>query len=56
MINVLNEFKFAPNDLADTNSSVKTYHKIIETFKYAYALRTQLGDITLPEVSIKALY
>ncbi|XP_011495084.1 PREDICTED: gamma-glutamyltranspeptidase 1-like [Ceratosolen solmsi marchali] len=47
MLNVLNEFQFSPIDLADTKSIIRTYHRIIETYKYAYALRTQLGDVNL---------
>lgn len=50
-MNVFDEFHFTPKDIADTNSTIKTYHRILETFKYAYAYRTQLGDIELPEVS-----
>ncbi|XP_024941854.1 uncharacterized protein LOC107268717 [Cephus cinctus] len=43
-LNVLDEFKFSANSLADVNSTVTTYHRIIETFKYAYAFRNSLGD------------
>ena len=29
---------------ADVNSSVLTYHRIIEAFKFSYAWRSRLGD------------
>ena len=28
----------------DVNSSVLTYHRIIESFKFSYAWRSRLGD------------
>lgn len=52
ILNVFDEFHFTPNDLANTNSTIKTYHRMIETYKYAYALRAQLGDVKLPAVNI----
>ena len=51
ILNVFDEFHFTPNDLTNTTSTIKTYHRMIETYKYAYALRTQLGDVKLPRVS-----
>ncbi|XP_003424878.1 scoloptoxin SSD14 isoform X1 [Nasonia vitripennis] len=50
ILNVFDEFHFTPNDLANTSSTIKTYHRMIETYKYAYALRTELGDVKLPEL------
>lgn len=52
ILNVFDEFHFTPSDLADNDSTIKTYHRMIETYKYAYALRTKLGDVSQPEVSI----
>ncbi|KAL7294184.1 hypothetical protein TKK_0012205 [Trichogramma kaykai] len=49
ILNVLDEFHLQPSDIADTNSTIKTYHKIIETFKYAFGLRTKLGDVEMPK-------
>ncbi|XP_058800340.1 scoloptoxin SSD14-like isoform X2 [Phymastichus coffea] len=45
ILNVFDEFHFTPSDLANTSTTVKTYHRMIETFKYAYGWRTQLGDV-----------
>ncbi|XP_014208314.1 glutathione hydrolase 1 proenzyme [Copidosoma floridanum] len=47
-LNVLDEFNFTPKDINSTKATVKTYHRIIETYKYAYAFRTLLGDVKLP--------
>ena len=38
------DYKFTASDVADVNSRVKTYHRIIEAFKFAYAKRSSLGD------------
>lgn len=38
MLNVLDQF-------LDSLPSVKNYHRIVETFKYAYAKRSELGDM-----------
>lgn len=32
------------SDRDDVDSSVLTYHRIIESFKYSYAWRSRLGD------------
>ncbi|XP_025102476.1 glutathione hydrolase 1 proenzyme-like isoform X2 [Pomacea canaliculata] len=44
MLNVLKGYKFTPKSIEDVSSSVLTMHRIIETFKFAYAKRTDLGD------------
>ena len=43
MMNVLDGYNFNEHSI-DANNSVLTYQRITETFKYAYAKRTLLGD------------
>lgn len=44
ILNILDNFHFTPESIADYNSTILTYHRMIETFKYAYALRNEMGD------------
>nr|XP_012235938.1 PREDICTED: gamma-glutamyltranspeptidase 1-like [Linepithema humile] len=44
ILNVFDDYGFTPASIADFNATTLTYHRMIETFKYAYALRTNLGD------------
>lgn len=44
ILNVLQGYNFTSDAINGINNTVLTYHKIIETFKYAYAKRTELGD------------
>lgn len=44
ILNILDGFHFTPDSLADHNRTTLTYQRMIETFKYAYALRNDLGD------------
>lgn len=57
ILNILDGFHFTPDSLADHNRTTLTYQRMIETFKYAYALRNDLGDkdfVDMKEVSIIA--
>lgn len=44
ILNVLKGYNFTSNNIANDRETGSTYHKIIETFKYAYARRALLGD------------
>ena len=55
ILNIFDDYGFTPASIADFNATILTYHRMIETFKYAFALRTKLGDgtfIDMTEVSI----
>nr|XP_029712294.1 glutathione hydrolase 1 proenzyme-like [Aedes albopictus] len=44
IINILKNYNFKPEDLSSVNSTILTYHRIVEAFKHAYGRRTQIGD------------
>ncbi|KAL8592955.1 hypothetical protein ACOMHN_050782 [Nucella lapillus] len=44
MLNVLDGYNLTSSDLKGTDNSVRTLHRIVETFKFAYAKRTNLAD------------
>ncbi|GLV46802.1 uncharacterized protein CBL_20949 [Carabus blaptoides fortunei] len=44
ILNILKGYNFTSDHIIGINNTVYTYHKIIESFKYAYAKRTELGD------------
>ncbi|XP_046836284.1 scoloptoxin SSD14-like isoform X1 [Vespa crabro] len=44
ILNVFDGFGFTSNSLSDLNSTILTYHRMLETYKYAYALRGNMGD------------
>ncbi|CAK9812178.1 Scoloptoxin SSD14 [Anthophora quadrimaculata] len=44
ILNIMDEFNFMPDSITDFNRTTLTYHRMIETFKYAYALRNDMAD------------
>jgi gamma-glutamyltranspeptidase len=47
MFNILSHllgYNFTSQDVANDSATASAYHKIIETFRYAYARRALLGD------------
>ncbi|XP_041373230.1 glutathione hydrolase 1 proenzyme-like [Gigantopelta aegis] len=50
MLNVLDGYRFTHESVKHTRNAILTYHRIVETFKFAYALRMDLGDEPLPKL------
>lgn len=44
IFNILRGYDMDESDVKDTPSRILTMHRIVETFKHAYAKRSQLGD------------
>ena len=44
MLNILRGYTVHPHDLNHSNTSALFYHRLIETFKFAYAKRSELSD------------
>lgn len=44
MLNILEGYNMSKADLRNTKASVKTYHRLIEAMKFAYAVRSYMGD------------
>lgn len=45
ILNILSGYGFNAASINSTENMILTYHRIIESFKYAYATRTKLGDM-----------
>lgn len=44
ILNILQGYHFHPNDLDNSTTAILFYHRLIETFKFAYAKRSELAD------------
>ncbi|KAK2183993.1 hypothetical protein NP493_287g01030 [Ridgeia piscesae] len=51
MLNVLKGYHWSNDTLATLSGRVLTFHRIAETFKFAYARRSQLGDEDFVDIS-----
>ncbi|XP_050298141.1 scoloptoxin SSD14-like isoform X2 [Anthonomus grandis grandis] len=50
ILGILDGYEFNRTSIEDINSTVLTYHRMIEAFKYAYAKRTELGDTNFVDI------
>lgn len=44
IMNIMDGYKITPETILSTKKELLTYHRLIEAFKFAYALRTDLAD------------
>lgn len=51
ILNVFDDYRFTPTSLTGFNATILTYHRMLETFKYAFALRASLGDRTFANMT-----
>ncbi|KAK3908444.1 Glutathione hydrolase 1 proenzyme [Frankliniella fusca] len=51
VLSFLDGYGFSSKSMADVPSAVTTYHRIVESFKYAYGFRTKLGDPDFVDLS-----
>jgi len=51
ILNVLDEYHFDNKSLSSVESTVTTYHRITEAFKFAQARRGELGDTAFVSIT-----
>lgn len=44
ILNILSGYNFNETSINSTEDQILTFHRILEAFKYSYALRMKLGD------------
>lgn len=50
ILNILDEYGFTPESM-EGDQKIVTHQRITEAFKWAYAKRTELGDVNFVDVS-----
>nr|CAH7730602.1 unnamed protein product [Callosobruchus chinensis] len=51
ILNILDGYGFNRDSIDGVENTVTTFHRMIEAFKYAYAQRTELGDLHFNNIS-----
>ncbi|UJR13097.1 hypothetical protein I4U23_000121 [Adineta vaga] len=51
ILNILEGYHFSENDLEDSTTAALFYHRLIETFKFAYAKRSELTDPQITDIT-----
>ncbi|KAL8577143.1 hypothetical protein ACOMHN_052445 [Nucella lapillus] len=44
ILNILSGYNLSPESVSTTSKSILTFHRIVEAMKFAFAIRSQLGD------------
>lgn len=56
IMSILRGYNFTDKSIADVNSTILTYHRIIEAFKIAYGKSTELRDLDFQVGSVRELF
>lgn len=51
ILNILKGYEFSPASISSINETTRTYHRIIEAYKWAYGKRSLIGDPDFSDLS-----